>query len=227
MPQICKKCGEEFGYRAIDDKGRRWSIGRRVHCLKCVPFGTRTRYGHRDKNDSWNLDKIKAAVESSFSLAEVLKKIGYGISGSAQSRLRRIIRDSDIDTSHMTGALWNKGKNAATSESVRKQSESRGHAWDKVFCENSTIKNQSLIKRLILSGRRKYECEECRMTEWMGKPVVLEIHHKNEINTDNREENIIIICPNCHSQKHISAHAMKLFEMSKQVHVAQWQRPPV
>ena len=34
----------------------------------------------------------------------------------------------------------------------------------------------------------------------MGKDIVCELHHINGNRSDNRLENLIILCPNCHSQ---------------------------
>lgn len=34
----------------------------------------------------------------------------------------------------------------------------------------------------------------------MGKPIPLEIHHINRVNTDNRLSNLQLLCPNCHAQ---------------------------
>lgn len=44
------------------------------------------------------------------------------------------------------------------------------------------------------------ECEECGLGEWRGNPLVLEMHHKDGNNTNNTKENLILLCPNCHSQ---------------------------
>jgi hypothetical protein len=35
-----------------------------------------------------------------------------------------------------------------------------------------------------------------------GSPLTLQLDHKNGDNTDNRLENLRILCPNCHSQTH-------------------------
>lgn len=36
--------------------------------------------------------------------------------------------------------------------------------------------------------------------EWNGKPLTLQLDHINGDHSDNRLENLRILCPNCHSQ---------------------------
>lgn len=46
---------------------------------------------------------------------------------------------------------------------------------------------------------RGHKCENCGLTEWLGQPINLEIHHINGDRTDNTFENLQLLCPNCHS----------------------------
>lgn len=57
-----------------------------------------------------------------------------------------------------------------------------------------------LKNRLIAEGHKQNRCERCGVTEWLGRPLSLEIHHKNGDPNDNRLPNLSILCPNCHSQ---------------------------
>lgn len=54
--------------------------------------------------------------------------------------------------------------------------------------------------RLIAAGLKTNECEECGLTEWRNKSLSMALHHINGDGQDNRLENLVLLCPNCHSQ---------------------------
>ncbi len=53
--------------------------------------------------------------------------------------------------------------------------------------------------RLCRVGLLKDCCYECGLREWRGRLLPLELHHINGVSNDNRLENIILLCSNCHS----------------------------
>lgn len=57
-----------------------------------------------------------------------------------------------------------------------------------------------LRSRLIKSGLKKYECEICKLKEWNGLPIPLELDHIDGNNSNHKLHNLRIICPNCHHQ---------------------------
>ena len=89
--------------------------------------------------------------------------------------------EMNIDTSHFLGKGWKK-------DNYTYESFAYG-----TYKSNGSAKLNALIS---LRGRK---CECCGLTEWLGKPITLEVHHINGDRIDNSFENLKILCPNCHS----------------------------
>jgi len=55
------------------------------------------------------------------------------------------------------------------------------------------------LRRRILH-EQNYKCNICDISDWLGKPISLELEHKDGNNRNNKRENLEVLCPNCHSQ---------------------------
>ena len=62
--------------------------------------------------------------------------------------------------------------------------------------------NAAKRRRLIEDGIKEAKCECCGLSEWMGKPIPLELHHKDFNHYNNELSNLQILCSNCHMQAH-------------------------
>lgn len=135
-------------------------------------------------------EEYEAAIKSSFSIAESLRKLGLIDKGGNYRIIKRAIKEYNIDTSHFTGQGWNQGLKFKPKPSV---------PTSELLVQDSNYPTFKLKNRLLRDGYKEHRCERCKRTEWDGEEIPLELHHINGDNTDNRLENLQMLCPNCHA----------------------------
>lgn len=144
---------------------------------------------------------LEELCKESYSYSEVLKKAGRKPGGGSQETLKRKIEQFNIDISHFTGQLWNKGKNKENDERIALSAKhNEKYSLNEVFCKNSKITQQGLRGYVQRYQLIEYKCQNCGCDgHWKNGIIKLEIHHIDGDSHNNEIENLIYLCPNCHS----------------------------
>lgn len=70
---------------------------------------------------------------------------------------------------------------------------------DEIMTSNPNRSRGHIKRRLKSAGKARDKCDRCGVSRWMGEKLSIQLHHKNGIKYDHREENLEWLCPNCHS----------------------------
>jgi hypothetical protein len=129
-----------------------------------------------------------AAVACSRSVAQVLQTLGLKAAGGNYATVRNKISSLGLDTTHFAGQAWSKGESFGPKRPL-----------EDYLNNKFGISSHRLKTRLIKEGYFEYKCYSCNNSEWLGKPIALELEHINGKHSDNSLGNLTLLCPNCHA----------------------------
>ncbi|MGW4349777.1 HNH endonuclease signature motif containing protein [Streptomyces sp. NPDC004690] len=137
-------------------------------------------------------EQLRTAVAESFSIAEALRRLGRPDGGRQRALWRQWISEDGVSTGHFLGQAHQRGK-PGTVRAKRPEEILVKHDGER---RTRTV----LLRRALREAGVPEECAECGVgSEWFGRPMTLEVDHIDGDWSDDRRENLRLLCPNCHA----------------------------
>jgi len=153
----------------------------------------RRTYTEQEFRDAWL---------SSLSIAEVTRKLDLSLYGSTYSTMKDTAITLGLTKEHFTGAGWRKGLSTPAGKGIKMPLEF-------YLVKDKKVSSGNLKKRLIAEGILVEECAApfCpvpnpSVNPFTGEATTLKLalDHISGDNTDNRLENLRLLCYHCHGE---------------------------
>ncbi len=82
-------------------------------------------------------------------------------------------------------------------ELIRKEGREKRVA--RFLAGDATLAFGEIKRAMIELGVKTRNCDSCGSSQWLGKKLVLELHHIDANHNNIAKENLELLCPNCHS----------------------------
>lgn len=127
------------------------------------------------------------AIKNSRSIRQVLIALNLASQGGNYATIHNAIERLQIDTTHFTGMGWKIDNHSPTIAL-------KDYLSNKFHTQSFKLKNR-LIKENVFQSI----CSSCNLTEWVGRPIPLELDHIDGNSRNNLLTNLRLLCPNCHA----------------------------
>lgn len=140
----------------------------------------------------WSKERLEKTVKKASCWWDWMRELNVPTAGCNYRTLKSKAKLYNIDTSHFNYlyARTHNGKRII-----------KNRTNEEIFNDSTKIKRQTVknayIQRILNNNQR---CEICGITNWNNKPIIFQIHHIDGNNNNNNLNNLILLCPNCHSQ---------------------------
>lgn len=139
----------------------------------------------RLKDKKYSYEYLKDVVEKSINYLDVCRNLGLSTYCGNRQTVKKYIEEYKLNVEHFYTPSNGGGKPKRIEE---------------ILIKNSNFSSRGVKDKILKYKLIKYKCECGNIGLWLGKPISLQLDHKNGDNKDNRIENLRFLCPNCHSQ---------------------------
>lgn len=194
--------------KELKSKGYSYSqIINELHCARstvCYHLGDKQKQKYRKRRQdnrkgikstnkkptvhNYTDEQLIQATQSSISIAQILTKLGLKIHNNNYIIFRSNIIRLKIDISHLLGKGYLKNRKFGYRYPITDY-----------LSNKKRINSHDLKLRLIDENLLEHKCANCNLSNWLGQPIPIELHHKDGNHKNNNLVNLQILCPNCHA----------------------------